>query len=112
MLESLHCATLRQLLIKRWHHQAARLLHQLSAVKTRVEKPRRDGPAAACTDDPEAAAGGAHQGGAGVSSLSAFQLRLQACKRKARLPGIYLKSEQQEQRCRLSQIGARCNCAP
>lgn len=46
-----------------------KLLHLLSAAKTRVGKPRRAGPAAACSDVPEAAAGGVHRGGAGVSDI-------------------------------------------
>lgn len=36
-------------------------------MKRKAGKPTRAWPAAACTDVPEAAAGGVHQGGAGVS---------------------------------------------
>lgn len=46
---------------KGWRHRAAG-----TPVKTKDGKPGRVKPAAACTADPEAAAGGAHQGAAAV----------------------------------------------
>lgn len=65
------------------------------------ENPEESGPAAACAYVPEAAAGGAHRGGADVSVLPIYLLRPQAYRKKeARLAAIYFKPENYEQTCR------------
>lgn len=73
----------------------AKVLHVLSAVKRRAGKPRRAGPAAACTDVPEDAAGGVHQGGAGVSDRYHVSTEtIGACRRREATNHCYFKPEQ------------------
>lgn len=67
-----------------------KLLHLLSAVKTRVGKPRRAGPAGACTDVPEADAGGVHQGGAGVSDIFCVSAETRGLQEEGGLTNLHL----------------------